>query len=738
MAAIIPILLFIALSTSGFSQKVEIQYPHDLPPAAYAARMLEEALSAHPARLHFTTTLTIDSTHTRFNAHTLIAEAYSILPQDHHITITGGDARGLIYGSLSLAEAIRNGTPLPAIRAVSEHPHLPFRAIKFDLPWDTYRHSYALDQHVATCRDTLFWKAFLDMMVSNRFNVLSLWNLHPYPFMIRAHNFPEASPFTDGEMKEWQVLFHSIFRMAAERCIETYLVPFNIFVSPEFARAHHVALDNLSHHFFVNGDTAEIIRRYTRESVTQVLQEYPELTGFGLTLGEGMGGMTPQQREDWMKETIIAGMERSGRKTKLIHRIPFSSGTGSLGVTSIATEQLTRKAIDEEGGLGFLEGPIWADLKYNWSHAHSTTQLIKVHGGKLYDTYFKPFPEKYRIVWTARNEDFFCLRWGVPGFIRAHILANSPIFVSEGPSATRPSAAPAGAASLVGGYFIGSETYIPAKDYFTRLHGKVDWKYAFQRQWLFYKLWGRLLYNPATPDTLFRNEFIRRYGPKAAPLLEASALAGQTPLRLASDFDFTWDFSLYSEGFLALDTTTRRVDYISVDRLISQPPTDTDYISVKEYVTALLAGHSFEKRKITPPALAGILEKDCHKALELLKEIPPAGLSLRYEVADIRTWAWLGLHFAHQLRGAVALEKYRRQGDPADQRQAIAFLQQSLQDWDEVIALTRPLYNDMPLTHLSEQNGVRSKENTLLRWHWALSRPDVAKDVEIARKAIGP
>ncbi|HXB90815.1 MAG TPA: glycoside hydrolase family 20 zincin-like fold domain-containing protein, partial [Puia sp.] len=345
MAAIIPILLFIALSTSGFSQKVEIQYPHDLPPAAYAARMLEEALSAHPARLHFTTTLTIDSTHTRFNAHTLIAEAYSILPQDHHITITGGDARGLIYGSLSLAEAIRNGTPLPAIRAVSEHPHLPFRAIKFDLPWDTYRHSYALDQHVATCRDTLFWKAFLDMMVSNRFNVLSLWNLHPYPFMIRAHNFPEASPFTDGEMKEWQVLFHSIFRMAAERCIETYLVPFNIFVSPEFARAHHVALDNLSHHFFVNGDTAEIIRRYTRESVTQVLQEYPELTGFGLTLGEGMGGMTPQQREDWMKETIIAGMERSGRKTKLIHRIPFSSGTGSLGVTSIATEQLTRKAI---------------------------------------------------------------------------------------------------------------------------------------------------------------------------------------------------------------------------------------------------------------------------------------------------------------------------------------------------------------------------------------------------------
>src|SRR5665213_999521 len=185
------------------------------------------------------------------------------------------------------------------------------------------------------------------MMVEDRFNVLTLWNLHPYPYMIKAKNFPEATPFNDAEMKEWHALFTSIFRMAKERGIDTYLVPFNIFVSPGFAKAHHVELDNLQHDFFVNADTSEIIKRYTRESVTQVLNEYPDLTGFGLTLGEGMGGMTPQQREDWMKETIIKGMSLVNRKTKLIHRIPFSSTTGSLDVTSIATEQLTRKTIDE-------------------------------------------------------------------------------------------------------------------------------------------------------------------------------------------------------------------------------------------------------------------------------------------------------------------------------------------------------------------------------------------------------
>src|SRR6185436_12369086 len=102
----------------------------------------------------------------------------------------------------------------------SGKPHYPFRAIKFDLPWDTYRHSFALDQHYATCRDVRFWEAFLDMMVENRFNALSLWNLHPYPFMIRPRNFPEATPFTDEQQKEWRDLFQSIFKMANDRAID--------------------------------------------------------------------------------------------------------------------------------------------------------------------------------------------------------------------------------------------------------------------------------------------------------------------------------------------------------------------------------------------------------------------------------------------------------------------------------------------------------------------------------------
>ncbi|MDB5211601.1 MAG: hypothetical protein JWQ30_2428 [Sediminibacterium sp.] len=705
-------LLTICLSvffTTVYCQVVYVRYDNRSPQASYAAGIVRKALLEKKYKLSADGEYSIQLITNRSQG----AEAYAIKRNDKQLTVTGGDDRGMLYGALSVAEDLRNGVPLQKITASNAKPHYGLRAIKFDLPWDTYRHSYALDQHQQTCSDTAYWKAFLDMMAANRFNALSLWNLHPYVYMIRAKNFPEATPFNETELNKWRKLFTSIFRMAKERCIDTYLIPFNIFVSPEFAQAHHVALDNLEHHFFVNGDTAEIIKRYTRESVTQVLKEYPDLTGFGLTLGEGMAGMTPQQREDWMKETIIEGMRLAGRKTKLVHRIPFSSTTGSLDVTSIETEKLTRKAIEEEGNMDFIEGPVWADLKYNWSHAHSTPKLVKVHGGKLYDTYFKPVPTTYKITWTARNEDFFCLRWGVPGFVRDHIAANSQPYT--------------------GGYFIGSETYIPAKDYFTAISGPVNWKYAFERQWLFYKIWGRLLYDPATPDAVFQNEFINRYGPAAAPLLEASALAGQTPLRLASSFDFTWDFSLYSEGFLALNTKTKTVEYISVNRQIDQPPLDTDYVSIKDFVAS---PGSFPKNKITPLTLAEMMESDCNKALQLISNISAKGNNtLMYEIADIKTWANLGLYFAAKTRGAVALQQYRINGGEENKKAAVGYLERSLGYWDTVISITRPIYKDMPLVHFTEQNGNRSKENDQLRFHWEKLRADVAKDIEIARTA---
>lgn len=687
-------------------------YNTQSPQQRYAVKRLTEAIQKDAPSKTFQFVFTTDSI-------TYGAEDFAIRRSGSRIILAGGSNRAIIYAALSVAEDLRNGIALNTITTKSEKAFLPLRAIKYNLPWDPYRHSYALSQHDSTCRDTLYWKAFLDMMVNNRFNSLTLWNLHPYTFLIKPVNFPEASPWTDAEMKEWQTLFHAIMRMAAERAIDVYIIPFNIFVTPQFSNAHNVAMDNLQHDYFVRGDTAEIIKRYTRECVTQMLNEYPEITGMGLTLGEGMAEMTPQQREDWMHQTIIAGMRQVKRKTKLIHRIPFSSTTGSLGNTSIETEKLTRSSMEDEAAMGFLEGPIWADLKFNWSHAHSTSTLIKVHGGKLYDTYFKPESDIYKIVWTARNEDFFCLRWGVPSFIRELITKNSH--------------------SWSGGFIVGSETYIPAKDYFTKDTVNLSWKYAFERQWLFYKLWGRLLYNPSSGDAIFQQEFLRRYGKQGKYLLEASALAGSAALRIAADYDCGWDFTLYTEGMMARNPVTESVEYISVDKLINQPPLDTSYISIRDFVHAASIDSVLNKNKVTPLQLAAMLEADCSKALGLVRNIPviPAkNKALLYEVADIKTWAYLGLHFAKKIRGGVALQQFRLRGEEANKKSAVTFLQQSLQYWDAVISITAPLYKKMPLVHLSQQGGKETPANFYNTFHWSALRSEVEKDVQAAKDAV--
>lgn len=700
--------LGLCLAVHATAEKVYILHDTDSPQAAYSAGKLAATLTAldHEViaeRQGYERLISLG-----LNGERLGAEQFQIIPEDRVIAVIAGDNRGLIYGTYSLIEQLRNGTDLAAVPTSEEKPNLEFRGIKYNLPWETYRPSSALDQHYETVRDLKYWEAFLDMMAENRFNVISLWNMNPFTYMVKPKNFPEASPWNEEEQAEWENLYREIFRMAKERALDTYIVQWSIFTSEEFSQAHNIATQSFYPHYYVPGDTSELLRRYLRESVTQILDTYPNLDGIGISHGEGMADMTPLERQKWMDDVMIAGMLDADRKVKLIHRVPFSSGTSSDPGVSKNVEQVTRDAMEDLEDR--FDGPIWVEMKFNWSHAHSTPKLVKVHGGKLGDTYFDPLPENYKITWQARNEDFFCLRWGVPSFIREHIALN-------------------GQQSYVGGYFIGSETYIPALDYFTDTDQPVDWSYAFERQWLFYKLWGRLLYDPETPDALFQAEFNRRYGDSADNLLNAYTLASSTQLRLASLYDSRWDFTLYSEGFLALQGEITK--YIGIEDLIDHPTMDPAYVSISEYVETQQSGGSFAVDRVTPLALAETLESDNLKALSLVADIDTSGnASLMYEVADVKAWAYLGLHLAEKLRGGVTLKSYRESGDRAEKRAAIKHLEAALAYWDSLIEVTRPIYKDMRLTHYNHNSFDANPDNL---FHWALIRDEVARDVEVAK-----
>jgi len=316
----------------------------------------------------------------------LAAEAFQLSISGENITVSGGDATGIMYGLLSIKEQLNSNQK--EINPENESPRFPFRAIKFNLPWNSYRIGEALQQHYESCRDTMFWHSFLDMMAENRFNALTLWNLHPFNYLVKTAKYPEACGFTDNEMAEWETFWKAIFRMAKEQGIETYLINWNIFISPEFAQAHGIADYCINGDYFIeNGDTSEIIKDYIRECVKEVIDKYPDLTGLGITLGEGMGGMTSDEREKWLLDSYIQGMREASRKVKFIHRVPLSAGKWSGGTT------------DPVVTLTCVDGPITIELKFNWSHGHSCPELVKVHGGELTDAYWNPVPGNYKFVY---------------------------------------------------------------------------------------------------------------------------------------------------------------------------------------------------------------------------------------------------------------------------------------------------------------------------------------------------
>ncbi|MEM1158500.1 MAG: hypothetical protein AAF649_01540 [Verrucomicrobiota bacterium] len=691
--------LFIFMSwigPGGLIAELKLDSEPDNPVQAYAVKRLQQSFLRHSGW---------PDTRIRFEIHAeLTEESYQTRIQRNEgleIVISSGCSTGLLYGALDLIEQLKLNPD--TVQTVKKSARFPFRAIKFNLPFMSYRRGNALALHEATCRDLKFWEAYLDMMADNRFNSLTLWSLHPFHLMIRNEKYPEACELTDAELAEWQMFWRSLFAMAQERGIDTYVVNWNIIVSPAFARHHKVAEYSIDWSYIGEGDRSEIIGDYMRTTVTQLLDTYPNLTGLGVSLGERMGGMTPKEREQWVLDVFVDGIQAASRPARFIHRLPFSADKGSGGSSSVSTEQMTRQAIESID----LPGPIITEAKFNWSHGHSTPKLIKVHGGKLGDTYWNPPPENYAIHWMIRNEDFFALRWCEPDFIRKHIQLNG--------------------ADYVGGYYIGSECYIPAADYITVPERRTG--YAFERQWLFYMVWGRLLYDSELTDDVFIRACQERFGAHGETLFTALTHGSKMPLRLASFFNATWDFTLYCEGFMSNQAKSNPERLITVNELIKKTPLEPDYLSIKEFVDLQSAGKPVPEGRMDPLRLAEASFTDGSRALSMLEPVlrdPAIKDPLALELVDAKAWAHLSIYFAEKLRSAVALHRYRKHQEAEQGEIAVAALKRALLQWELLVATTESSHRDMPLAHI---HTYKHQGEDTRSFHWKRLLPAVKREL---------
>lgn len=611
--------------------------------------------------------------------------------------IISNDEVGAAYGLFDLAEKIDMNLDIQIFPTIN-NPKCEFRAIKFNLPWSSYREGEPIVLHRETLKDVSYWESFLNMMFKNRFSALTLWALHPYRYMVQSKKFPLANSFTDEEMVEWKKLWKAIFRMAKERGIETYIINWNIFVSENYRKNYEPqAVSDLEEHFSPHYCYySEQVNEYLRECVVQMIDEYEDLTGFGSSHGERYAGMPIEKKQKWFEDVYFRAAKEAKRKVKFIHRAAFSK-----------VGNISRESIENSG----LETPVYVELKFNFSHGYTSTDLMYTHGEDVrLDTYWNPPPTKHKMVWMVRNEDFFTLRWAQSDFIREHINKNKTDYVA--------------------GYFIGSECLIPAYDYSHKKGSKhIDWQYIFQKTWLYYMIWGRLLYNPDTNDNVFVNAFSKKYtAENSLNLFNAYASACKMPMALGSFHSATTDFTLYSEGFVSATYKLGFDDgksFISVDDLCNCKPISDKILSMNAYADKLFKNESISDEYTTPLQIAQNLISDADKAEKSLLRVKyEEDTPLECEVLDVKSWIALSRYFAIKLEACIAYSMYKRTNDQLYKENSISLLEKALEYWKEIVALTSSHYVPQPSVQLG--GG---------QFSWERYLPEAKKDIEFVRNS---
>jgi hypothetical protein len=344
--------------------------------------------------------------------------------------VLGADAAGAMYGGLDLAEAIRLGI-LADIQDGVHAPYIARRGIKFNIPLDARTPSYsdagdAAQQNIAEMWSLEFWHEFLDEMARHRFNVLSLWNLHPFPSLVQVPDYPDVAL---ADVMRTKVKFDSSYNLsgadmvrpshlanlaivkkmtvaqkvqfwrdvmqyAHDRGIDIYLFTWNIFTWGAEGKYGITSAQN-------NPVTID----YFRKSVRETLLTYPLLEGFGITAGEHMQNLKGElSNEQWLWKTYGEGIRdvkrlQPDRSIRLIHRF----------------HQTAFKDIME----AWKDYPGPFDFSYKYSVAH------------MYSSPTPPFarqtlaelPPGLRTWMTVRNDDIYSFRWGDPDFARDYVKA---------------------------------------------------------------------------------------------------------------------------------------------------------------------------------------------------------------------------------------------------------------------------------------------------------------------------
>ena len=561
--------------------------------------------------------------------------------------VLGGDDNGAMYGGLQIAENI-NFNGFSDSYNEEESPHLKNRGIKFNIPLDkdspTYYYSTDGSSHFEAFKhvwDMDFWTTWFDEMARHRYNVLSLWSPHPFTSMLNMEDeYPGIAiqgvrgydenkneiPINNMTIDEKVEFWQKVMKYGHDRGFGTYFCTWNIFLSTA-ENKHGLTKD--PH----NQET----KAYLKKCMMEFLDTYPDLAGFGITVGERMGGINNKEKEEWAWDTYGLGMmeyakANPDRDLVFIHR----KHDGNLD-----------DILEYFTPLGELPN-VRFDLsfKYSQAHAHTTVSPSRWYTGKMENGLG---PNKLMSWLTIRNDDFFFLHWADPQFVRD--------YVNSFPEVDK----------YVNAFYIGADGWV-----FTRVFTNKDPYYedknalSIQKTWYMQKLWGRISYNPSVSDELFKNHLAFNYPEASSEQLFQAWSSASGALRLSNEqVTGQWDLDMdwWPEGWTG-DCWGNKGIFFSVNETKDATPfKGSNLCSFTETVNNNCGD------KISAWVTADKIEELAGKSLAILAEINGASnTELNLNLKNIEAMSNLSLYNAYKYRVAMLLEQLKQN----EAREAIA------------------------------------------------------------------
>ncbi|MEJ0087106.1 MAG: carbohydrate-binding family 6 protein [Pseudomonadota bacterium] len=643
---------------------------------------------------------------------------HSIRDGRHIFSIVSRDAGGAMYGGLELAEQIRT-RGIEDVVDTDRNPYMSLRGTKFNLPLDLRTPSYSdmsdsAQQNIATVWDFDFWRAYLDALARDRYNMLSLWNLHPFPSMVKVPEFPDValndvwrskiqfdedySTRTIGlvtpamlankeALKKLTIdekidFWRRVMAYAHDRNIAVHVVTWNVYtygVDGKYGITD--AIDNPA------------TRDYFRASVREMFRTYPLLAGMGLTVGENMGEASFQAKEDWALATygqgvLDAARAEPQRQFRLIHR------QHEAGAADIAA---TFAPVIAQPNVEFV-----FSFKYAQAHVLSSTKQT-FHGD------FVASLGNLKTLWTLRNDDALMFRWAAPDFVR-EFVRNIPYEKSCG-------------------FYYGSDMWVWGREFLSKTPATPR-QLEIDKHWLPFLLWGRLGYDPSLDDERIAALVAQRFPRVDAAKLLAAWQDASMVYPLVTGFHWgALDFQWYIEGSRSRPAPAKTASgFHNVETFINQPVhPGTDNITIPDFVAGTAKGEL--PPGTTPPQVAQKIDARADAALAGIAQLLRGPLArknpeLSATLEDIRAMALLGKYYAAKIRGATALALYRKTKLAVHQSEAVKQLSFAAGFWTDYTARTGARY----------RNPLWTNRVGLVDWRELDA--EVAHDIAIARAPL--